>query len=77
MIRRLLSTRKKMKNADLERFEMGNWKEHIEKYKMKLLKTKPFFYNNVPTYHEGEALNELEGKMPGIDIDENNKLTKN
>ena len=33
-----------------------------------------FHYNNVPTYNEGEALNELEGTIPGIDIDDNNMI---
>ncbi len=77
MFRRLLSMHgKKIKNTELERFETGNWVEHIEKYKMKLLGRRKFFYNNVPTYNEADALNELEGTVPGIDIDENNKLIK-
>ena len=76
MFRRLLSMNKKyIKNAELERFETGNWVEHIEKYK-KLLESRKFFYNNVPTYNEADALNDLEGTMPGIDVDENNKLIK-
>jgi hypothetical protein len=74
MIKRLLSTGKKIKNADLVRFETGNWMEHIEKYKRNRLGKGKFFYNNIPTYNEGEALNELGGKMPGIELDKNNRI---
>ena len=64
-------------NMELQRFETGNWMEYIEKYKMMKIMGGKFHYNNVPTYNEGEALNELEGTMPGIDVDENNMLIEN
>ena len=78
MFRRLLSTNsKKMHfNMELQRFETGNWMEYIKKYKIMKMAGN-FHYNNVPTYNEGEALNELEGTIPGIDVDENNLLIEN
>ena len=72
MFRRFLSNSKKIKNMDLARFETGNWMEHIKK--LKEWRGGGFHYNNVPTYNEGEALNELEGKMPGLEINEDNVL---
>ena len=76
MFRRLLSTntRKMYYNMELQRFETGNWMEYIENYKRMKKYGREFHYNNVPTYNEGESLNELEGTMPGIEIDSNNKI---
>ena len=76
MFRRLLSTntRKMYYNMELQRFETGNWMEYIENYKRMKKYGREFQYNNVPTYNEGESLNELEGTMPGIEIDSNNKI---
>ncbi len=76
MFRRLLNTNSKKMyyNMEMQRFETGNWKEYIENYKIMKKEGREFHYNNVPTYNEGEALNELEGTMPGIEIDSNNKI---
>lgn len=74
MFRRLLSSNsKKITNMEMARFETGNWMEHVKKMKEWGIGG-GFHYNNVPTYNEGEALNELEGTMPGIDIDDNNMI---
>jgi hypothetical protein len=68
------SNDKKIQKVELKIFETENWMKYIEKYKRKLLGERKFYYNNVPTYNEGEALNELEGTMPGIDIDDKNRF---
>jgi len=75
MFRRLLSMNKKeIRGAELERFETGNWMEHIEKYKNEMKGKRKFFYNNVPVYNEGNSLNGLSGVVPGVELDKDNKL---